>query len=345
LNNENSINTENNINTENDTNTENTINPENIPTEKKKSKIGGQAVIEGVMMKGLHKSAMACRLPDGTLDLEVWDDENVNVPWFRKCPFIRGIFNFVFSLKDGYKCLIKSSNKQIEFEEAQGEDDEEVSKFEQWLLDHMGKAFTTVVMVIAMIIGVALSMFLFIFVPTALCGLIPYLQDHRELRTLCEGLLKIVVFISYIGLTALMKDIRRTYEYHGAEHKTIACYEAGEELTVENVRKHSRFHPRCGTSFIFITLTISILVFCLIQFDSTWMRVLLKFPLLIPTVCISYEFIRLAGRSSNKFTRALSAPGLALQKLTTREPDDSQIECAIAAMQPCIPENADEDKW
>jgi uncharacterized protein YqhQ len=310
-----------------------------------KSKIGGQAVIEGVMMKGIHQSAMACRLPNGTIDLEVWDDENLNVPWYRKTPILRGVFNFAISLRDGYKYLMKSANKQIEEDENGEENPEEMSKFEKWLEAHMGEAFMNAFMVVAMVIGIAFSLFLFLFVPTKLCGLVPYLAEHRQLRTVCEGLLKIIIFVGYIWLTSKMKDIRRTYEYHGAEHKTITCYEHGEELTVENVKKHVRFHPRCGTSFIFITLAISILVFCFIQFDTVWMRVFLKIPLLLPTVGISYELIRLAGKYVNPFTKIISAPGLALQRLTTREPDDKQIEVAIAAMTPCIPSNKSEDNW
>lgn len=316
---------------------------EKQPKEKIKSKIGGQAVLEGVMMKGLHKSAMACRLPNGKIDLEVWDDENVNVPWYRKTPFIRGVFNFIISLLDGYKCLMKSANKQ--FDNLPEDEQETPSKFEMWLEAHMGKAFTGVLMAIAMVFGVALSLFLFIWVPTQLCGLIPFLHDHRTLRTACEGILKIIIFICYIAITGQMKDMRRLYQYHGAEHKTIACYEAHEELLVENVNRHSRFHPRCGTSFIFITLLISILVFCIIQVDGTWQRVLFKLPLFIPTVMVSYEIIRLAGRYSNPFTRFISAPGMAIQRLTTREPDYTQIECAIEALKPCIPQDLKEDVW
>ena len=171
------------------------------------------------------------------------------------------------------------------------------------------------------------------------------LTVNRFVRSLAEGIIKIIIFIGYLAATALMKDVKRTYEYHGAEHKTIACFEAGLELTVENVKKQVRFHPRCGTSFIFITLIISILVMCLVPFTVVWQRVLSSVILLPLMVGISYELIRIAGRYENIFTKILSAPGLYIQRLTTKEPDDKEIECAIAAIKPCIPDNLEEDKW
>lgn len=310
-----------------------------------KSKIGGQALIEGIMMKGVHTSAMACRLPDGTIDVETWADNNGSTaPWYKKTPFIRGTFNFISSLVSGYKCLMKSAEKQMT-----DDDKEEESKLDKWLNDHLGEKVTGIVSVIAMIIGLVLSLFLFKFIPTFLTK--PMAQI-TILRTFTEGILKIIIFICYIALTSRMKDIRRTYEYHGAEHKTIACLESGQDLTVANVRTNSRFHPRCGTSFILISLFISILVFCFIprfsQFSSTaalFIRLGLQVVLLPVILGISYELIRLAGRIDNAFTRAISAPGLKLQRLTTREPDDSQIEVAIAAIKPCIPEKLEEDNW
>jgi uncharacterized protein YqhQ len=183
------------------------------------------------------------------------------------------------------------------------------------------------------------------FLPKILVGLIKPVEDMRILRSFLEGIVKIILFVGYMALTGLMKDIRRTYEYHGAEHKTIACHEARLPLTVENIRKQPRFHKRCGTSFIFIVLIVSILVMCVIPFTVTWKRIVAGLVLLPFVVGISYEFIRLAGNHDNAFTRILSAPGLALQKITTREPDDSQIEVAIAAMKPCIPDNLEEDVW
>lgn len=307
----------------------------------KKSSIGGQALLEGVMMRGPEKEAMAVRLPDGTIDLEVWDLPKAK--WYKKVPFVRGPVNFIGSMLDGYKCLTKSADKAM-----QGIEEEEPSKFEKWLTEKLGDKLMTIVMVIASILGVALALTLFMFVPSLVTkgiGLLLPLGDFA--KTCIEGLIKIGVFIAYIALTSLMKDIKRTYEYHGAEHKTIACYEAGDELTVENVKKHLRFHPRCGTSFIFIVLFISIIVFSVfrVPWDVLWLRVLIKVAVLPVIVAIAYEIIKLAGRHDNIITRIVSAPGLWIQRLTTREPDDGQVECAIAAFKPCVPEDLEKDQW
>ncbi len=311
-----------------------------------RSKIGGQALIEGVMMKGVDTGAMACRLPDGTIDVETWPENNgKNMPWYRKYPLVRGSFNFVLSMKDGYRCLMKSAEKQMTEGDAE---EEEMGPFEQWLNDKLGEKLFSAIMGVAMVIGVAFALLVFMFLPKFLIGLlIDYtpVPDANMLRSALEGVLKIVIFLCYMMLTGCMKDIRRTYEYHGAEHKTIACFEAGEPLTVENVKKHCRFHPRCGTSFIFITLIVSILVMCLVPIRIIWLRTIVSVALLPLTVGISYEFIRLAGRSNSPLTRALSWPGLQIQRITTREPDAAQIECAIAALKPCIPENLEDDQW
>lgn len=312
-----------------------------------KSKIGGQALIEGIMMRGIFKSAMACRLPDGTIDIETWYENNIaSAPWYKKTPLIRGSFNFVSSLVTGYKCLMKSAEKQMQDDDP----DEKMNKFEQWINDKLGDNIMGIISAVSMVIGIAFSLFLFKFIPTLLTK---PLADMRILRSVLEGIIKIIIFISYIALTSLSKDIKRTYEYHGAEHKTIACYEAHEELTVANVKKHIRFHPRCGTSFIFISLFMSILVFCFIppltMITSSAARIFARLGiqlLLLPLIIgISYELIKLAGRKDCTFTRIISAPGLKLQRLTTREPDDSQIEVAIAAIKPCIPENLEDDNW
>lgn len=313
------------------------------------TKIGGQALIEGIMMKGADTGAMACRLPNGEIDVETWPENNgKKMPWYRKCPFVRGSFNFVLSMKDGYRCLTKSAEKQIP-EDGEAEEEEEMSRFEQWLEDKLGDKLFGIIMTIGMVVGIVLAVGLFVWLPKFLVSLLiahtPIAEDSRFLRSLLEGILKIALFLGYMMCTGLMKDIRRTYEYHGAEHKTIACYEAGEELTVENVKKHTRFHPRCGTSFIFITLIVSILVMCIVPLTVVWQRVIVSILLLPLVVGISYEFIRLAGRSNNWFTRALSWPGLQIQRITTREPDAAQIECAIAALKPCIPEDMEDDKW
>lgn len=311
-----------------------------------KTQIGGQALIEGVMMRGPEVQAMAVRLPSGEIDLEQWKLKPAK--WYRKTPFIRGPFNFVMSMVDGYKCLSKSADKSM-----QGLPEEEPSKFEKWLTDKLGDKLMSIVMVIASVLGVALALGLFMWLPAMITKGISALFARFDIilsdfvKTCIEGLVKILIFICYIALTALLKDIRRTYEYHGAEHKTIACYEAGDELTVENVKKHCRFHPRCGTSFMFLVLFISIIVFSVFQvpWGNLALRVLIKLCVLPIIVSIAYEVIKLAGRYDNIITKIISAPGLGIQRLTTREPDDSQIECAIAAFMPCIPKEKGADKW
>ena len=215
--------------------------------EKFKSKIGGQAVIEGVMMRGIHKAAMACRLPDGTIDLEEWAIKGgKDTPWYRKTPFVRGIFSFLTSLIDGYKCLTRSAEKQMT-----EEDEEEQTKFEQWLDDKLGDKLGPIITAISMVLGVGLAILLFMYLPSLVSKFISKFVDLSAFgKNLIEGILKIAIFIGYTALTALTKDIRRTYEYHGAEHKTIACYEHEEELTVENVKKYTRFHPMFDDSHL-----------------------------------------------------------------------------------------------
>lgn len=300
--------------------------------EKFKSKIGGQALIEGIMMLGPNTGAMACRLPDGTIDLETWEENNgKKAPWYKKTPLVRGCVSFVTSLVKGYKYMMKSAEKQLTEEEKAEEEN--------------SSAFYNVFMGIGMVLGIVLAVGLFVFLPKWIADLIPVVRDTRILRSVSEGILKIAIFVSYMALVGLMKDIKRQYMYHGAEHKTIACHEAELPLTVENVRKQTRFHKRCGTSFIFIVLIVSIFVMCFVPSMDKWIRMLVSLGLLPLVVGISYEFIRLAGNKDNFFTRILSAPGLAMQRLTTREPDDSMIEIAIAALTPCIPEDKEEDKW
>ncbi len=308
-----------------------------------KSKIGGQALIEGIMMRGIDTEAMAVRLPDGSIDLEQW--KLPKAKWYQKTPFVRGPVNFVTTLIDGYKCLSKSADKSLQ------EENENPSKFEKWLEEKLGGKLMSAVMFISGVLGVALALALFIYLPAlatrGLAMLFPGLDDIYILKNVIEGVIKIGIFILYIWLTSLLKDIRRTYEYHGAEHKTIACYEAGDELTVENIRKHTRFHPRCGTSFIFLVLFISIIVNTLfmLPWDQVWLRALLKLCVLPIIVSIAYEVIKLNGKYDNIITKIISAPGLWIQRLTTREPDDSQIEVALAAFIPCIPEDKEQDRW
>ena len=341
----------------------------NTSQEKFKSKIGGQALIEGIMMLGPNTGAMACRLPDGTVDLETWEENNgKNAPWYKKVPLVRGCTSFVTSLVKGYKYMMKSAEKQMP-------DDEEDDKDKKKKSEEAEKPAKTsdiktesadaapaegaapkksekkedsvydIVMYIGILIGIVMAFGLFVFLPKWIVGLIPAVKEHRFLRSLLEGIVKIAIFVLYMYIISLMKDIKRQFMYHGAEHKTIACHEAELPLTVENVRKQTRFHKRCGTSFIFIVLIVSIFVMCFVPFTVTWQRIIASLVLLPLVVGVSYECIRLAGNNDNAFTRILSAPGLAMQRITTREPDDSMIEIAIAALTPCIPKDKEEDRW
>ncbi len=305
-----------------------------------KSKIGGQALIEGVMMRGIDKSAMSVRLPDGSIDTECREVGNLNRAWYHKLPIVRGVVNFIGSMITGYRCMMKSAEK-AGMEELEGEP----SKFDLWLEKHLGEHLMKIVGAVAMVFGVALALILFMFLPALAVKGVQLLFDPGIFKSLIEGVIKIIVFILYLALVSRMKEIKRVFGYHGAEHKSIACYEAGEELTVENVRKHTRFHPRCGTSFILIVLVIGILVFSVVTWNSLWMRVVLKLALLPVVMGVAYEIIKLAGRYDNIVTRVISAPGLWLQRLTTNEPDDSQIEVAIAALTAVLPDNKEEDQW
>ncbi len=328
----------------------------NAPSgEKFKSKIGGQALIEGIMMLGPEHGAMACRLPDGTIDLEVWEENNgKKAPWYRKTPIVRGCVNFVMSLKKGYKYTMKSAEKQMTEDEKAEEERKKAIKEGRAVPEKEGeeedyKLSSTAfdfAMILGTIMGFGIAMGLFIFMPKFIVGLIPDIENHGVIRSMLEGIVKIALFVLYMWIIGFMKDIKRQYMYHGAEHKTIACHEAELPLTVENIRKQSRFHKRCGTSFIFIVLIVGIFVMCFVPKGLLWwQRSLLSLATLPLVVGISYEFIRIAGNNDNLFTKILSAPGLAMQRLTTKEPDDSMIEIAIEAMKPCIPADKSEDRW
>ena len=304
-----------------------------------KTSIGGQALIEGIMMRGPELSAMAVRTQDGEIDVETWENKNVK-KWYKKTFFIRGVFNLVDSLRMGYTCLMKSAEKSgMDFE------DEEPSKFDKWLTEKCGDKMGKVISGFALVAGVAIALLLFMVLPTFLVKGIDFLIPLGGFKTLLEGIIKIAVFVGYLAAVSRIPDIRRVFQYHGAEHKTIACYESGAELTVENVRKCRRFHPRCGTSFLLIVLVISIIVFSFVPWFSGFLRVALKLLLLPVVVGIAYEIIKLAGRYDNIATRIVSAPGLWLQNLTTNEPDDDQIEVAIASMLPVLPRVQGEDEW
>ncbi|MBO4896875.1 MAG: DUF1385 domain-containing protein [Clostridia bacterium] len=297
-----------------------------------KTSIGGQALIEGVMMRGPKTTAMAVRNPEGELVIEKWDTEGINKPKILKLPFIRGIFNMIDSLRFGYKCLMRSA-------EIAGFEEEEKETKSHGLI--MG-----LLMTISSVVAVIISIGLFMWLPAKLYELTGLSKDSRFLRSAFEGVVKIIIFILYLLLTLLMKDIRRTFSYHGAEHKTIFCYEAGLPLTVENVRKQRRFHPRCGTSFLILVLLVGIFVSMIIPASlPAYIRTPIKLLLLPVIVGIGYELIKLAGRRDNLFTKIISAPGVWLQHITTREPDDSMIEAAIAAMNEVVTGNPEDDKW
>ena len=301
-----------------------------------KTSIGGQAVIEGVMMRGPKLTALSVRMPDQSISTETWDTPNSN-KWYKKTPFIRGVFNFVESLTDVYKSLMKAAEKA-----GLDDEEEEPSKFEQKLRQLLGDKFMPFLQGCILLFSLAMALFFFAFLPTTLVGFFKDYINHPLALSALEGLTKIAILILYLALISNMSDIKRVFMYHGAEHKTIFCYEHGEELTVENVRKYTRFHPRCGTSFLVIVLLLSILVSSMVSWDNLWMRVGLKVLCLPIIMSLSYECIKFAGRHDNLFTRILSAPGLWTQRLTTREPDDSMIEVAIASMKKVIPENPDE---
>lgn len=307
-----------------------------------RTSIGGQALIEGVMMRGPKETAMAVRVPDGSITVEkVYDERDRKNPKILKLPFIRGIINFVQTMILGYKTIMRSA------ELAGIDDDAEPSKFDKFLEEKLGEKLFAVVGVIAMVLGVVLAVGLFVLVPTTLVKLFnTYIYNLGVFTSVAEGIIKIAVFIGYLALVSLMPDMKRVFAYHGAEHKTIACYEAGEELTVENARKHTRFHPRCGTSFILIVLIISIVVFLAVPAElGILMRFLLRILLLPLVVGIGYEIVKFVGRHDNKFTRIISAPGIFLQRLTTNEPDDSQLEVAIASLNAVKPEEKSEAEW
>lgn len=298
--------------------------------------VGGQAVLEGVMMRHNDRYSVAVRKDDGTVTVQ--DDTFVSVRKKHRIlniPILRGVINMVEMLILSIKTLDVSARLY-------GLEEDEESKFEKWLKKHFGKGIVDLVMLLAMVLGVALSVFLFIFLPSFLTKLIDGLTGERLgiWRNLIEGGLKVAIFVCYLLLCLLMKDIRRTFEYHGAEHKSIFCYEAGEELTPENVKKYKRFHPRCGTSFMFVIIIIGIVVSSLpiVTWENTLLRFLTKLALLPLIVGLGYEFIMLAGKHDNIITRIASAPGLLMQRITTREPDLMQIEVAIHALKSSMPD-------
>ena len=307
--------------------------------------VGGQAIVEGVMMRSKQHTAIAVRRLDNK-KISVTRKGNKSISdkcKILKWPLIRGVVNFVESMVMSFS-TITTGTDMLGLDVAE---EESTSKLDKWLEKHGGKWLIGLISAISLVLGVALAVGLFIFLPTFLGGLIfdniPNLDGAAAnvWRNIVEGVFKVIVFILYIWLTAFIPDMKRVYMYHGAEHKSIFCYEAGDELTVENVKKHSRFHPRCGTSFMFsmIILSIAVGIIFLWAVETVWLRSLLKIALLPITVGIGYEFIRYAGRHDNALIRALSRPGLWMQNLTTREPSDDIIEIGITSLKCALPDD------
>ena len=317
--------------------------------------IGGQALIEGIMMRGPDKDAVVVRTAEG-MKIEVKDRKLSPPGSFKRWPFFRGIFTFFDSQITGVKALMRSADLAPE------EDQEEPSKFDKWLEKKLGnEKFQKVIVGLAVAMGLGLSIGLFFLLPMILASVF-----DRWIRTtlginLLEGLIRMIIFLSYMILISRMSEMKRVFSYHGAEHKTIRCYEAGLPLTVENVRMQTRLHPRCGTSFLLVVMVISILVFSVASslflaavpalaalrgtFLFRLLMIVYKLLLLPIVVGITYEINRWAGRNDNWLTRILTAPGMWMQHFTTNEPDDSMIEVGIAAVEAVLPEEEGADRW
>ena len=286
---------------------------------------GGQALIEGVMMKCGSSKAIAVRKSDGTIEVK---REKLSVPKdgsIKKLPFVRGMFMLVESMVEGGKDLTYSANLY-----AEGFDEEEESKFDRWLKKVFGDRLDDVINLVSIVLSVIIAVGLFIVLPTVIGK--GAAEDRTFTVALREGALKLSIFVGYLLLMSQMKDIKRVFQYHGAEHKSIFAYEQGLELNLENVKKMGRLHPRCGTNFMFVVIAISIAIFSFVGIRNVWLRSLVKIAVFPLMAGISYEIIRFAGKHQNGFTRAMVWPGLMMQKITTKEPDDSQIEVAIASL-------------
>ena len=323
--------------------------------EKFKTSIGGQALIEGIMMRGPEKDAIVVRGKDG-LTIEV-SDRKLNPPKsFKNWPFFRGMFNFFDSQVTGVKALMRSADLAPE------EMQEEPGKLDLWLEKKLGnETFQKAVIGIAVAMGMGMSIGLFFLLPMVIGGFFDRWIDSTLTLNLVEGLIRMCIFMVYMLLVSRMQEMKRVFAYHGAEHKTIRCYEAGLPLTVENVRVQTRLHPRCGTSFLLVVMVISILVFSVASsallavfpgleairgsFGYRLLMIVFKLMLLPIVVGITYEINRWCGRHDNRFTRILSAPGMWMQNFTTNEPDDSMIEVGIAAVQAVLPEKEGSDRW
>ena len=306
--------------------------------------IGGQALIEGILMRGPDKQAIVVRSKEG-LVTKVEDRKLVSQRYpILGWPIIRGSAVFLGSVIQGVKALMFSADYFPD--EDQGEPD----KLDQWLEAHVpAEKLQSVLIAVSVVLSLGLTLLLFMILPTFLAGLIDPFINSALVHNLVEGVVKIAIFMAYLILVSRQKDVRRVFQYHGAEHKTIFCYEAGLPLTVENARIQPRHHPRCGTSFLFVVIVVSILassaVFTFVDWRSFWVRLGLHLLLLVPVVGVTYEFNRLVGAHDNKLTRILSAPGMWMQNFTTNEPDDAMLEVAIEAMKLVIPDQAGKDRW
>lgn len=292
------------------------------------SGIGGQAVLEGIMMRNGNKYAVAVRKADGTINLEVVNDQRT-LPKnkFTSLPFIRGVVNFIDSMAMGLKCLNHSADLGLEGE------DEEQGRFEKWLNRHFGTKVNDIILSITMVIAVIFAVGLFIVLPYGISALMGIWIHDRFILSIAEALMRFVIFIGYVVVVGQLEDIKRLYMYHGAEHKCIDCIEKGRPLTVSDVMRSNRLHPRCGTSFLLYVMLISCVLFFFINVQNPLLRLGLRLCLIPVIAGISYEMIRLAGRHDNFITRLMSKPGLALQRLTTKEPDRDMAEVAIRAVE------------
>ena len=308
--------------------------------------IGGQALIEGIMMLGPDKKAVVVRRPDGELEIKEEERRLIKDKYpVLGLPLIRGVVNFGSSMVNGVKALMWSAEFSTD-----EEDPEEPSKLDLWLDKHLGsEKAASVVVTLAVLLGIVFSVGLFFLLPTFIAGFFDRFLTSALVHNLIEGIIRIIIFVGYLYLCSRMKDMKRVFSYHGAEHKTIFCYEAGLPLTVENVRIQPRHHPRCGTSFLFVVIVVSILLssvlFSFVEVTNTFARMGLHLLLLPVIVSLTYEFNRLVGRYDNWFTRIMTAPGLWLQNWTTFEPDDSMIEVGIRAFTLVLPEEQGKDKW
>ena len=304
-----------------------------------KTSIGGQALIEGILMRGPKKQAIVCRTAEGLVEkveeLKVNKDKYPILGW----PFIRGLFIFLSSMINGMQALMYSA-ELVPLEE------QEEDKLDKWIKEHFSEEKAAkLIIYVAVVLGIALSLFLFIFLPAFIVGLIKPLTVNYVVRNLSEGAVRVIILLVYMKACTMMSDIKRLFSYHGAEHKTIFCYEHGKELTVENVREESRFHPRCGTSFLLVVVVVSILVNSVVRLDNSFARMGAHLLLLPVVVGISYEINRWCGRHDNWLSALLSAPGKWLQHITTYEPDDGMIEVAIRSMELVIPDEKGSDAW